>query len=122
MAIPPEPLESVLPKASWVVEAEVKEIVSEGRATKPPAKPAPPGSPQRLAAQVLRLAVKRVLRGPTDTRELVVHKPVGAYRLGVGNKGPFLLDAGREPEILGRYGPDSYSLAKLEAALRSRQK
>lgn len=113
MAIPPEPLERVLPKASWIVEAEVKEVLSE-----PEPKASGDGAAGLLGPQVVRLSIKRVLRGQKDTRELVVKKPEGAYRLRAGNKGPFLLDAGKEPTILGRYGPDSYALSKIEAALQ----
>ena len=119
MAIPPEPIEEVLPAAAWVVEAEVQEVIAQGPAQ--PKLDAPPGMtsvPQKIASQTVRLAIRRVLKGDAATRELVVEKPVGSYALRAGNKGPFLLD--KSKVILGRYGPDSYSLKMVEQALAKR--
>ena len=74
---------------------------------------------QKTAAQVVKLQVKRVLKGKTDAKELTVEKPEAGYALRAGNKGPFLLDATRpNPVILGRYGPDSYAFSRIEAALK----
>jgi hypothetical protein len=116
MAIPPEPLDLVLPRATWVVEAEVAEVLSQGPEPKNPA--LAPSAPMKLRSQVVRLKVRRVLRGPQKAGELTAEKPEGSYVLTAGNHGPFLLDASRpNPVILGRYGPDSYPLKKLEAAL-----
>lgn len=115
MAKPPEPLEDVLPKAVLVVDAEVLEVLKNGPL--PPRKAAPPGATSvgNLAqAQTVRLKVKRVLRGK-QVRELVVEKPEAGYALMAGNHGPFLIDASNT--ILGRYGPDSYGLGQIEAAL-----
>lgn len=117
MAKPPEPLSEVLPKAQWVVDAEVTEVVKEG--AEPPAVKAEPGATstgQQTRSQTVKLKVKRVLKGAQVT-ELVVEKPVAGYALRVGNHGPFLIDAGKV--ILGRYGPDSYAFAKLEQALKA---
>jgi hypothetical protein len=119
MAIPPEPLQEILPHATWVVEAEVVEVLGSGPEV--PRISAPAGwtdTGQKVADQRVRLKVTRVLRGQ-EVQELVVDKPVAAYSLRAGNKGPFLLDGTLpHPVILGRYGPDSYALAKLEAALK----
>lgn len=118
MAIPPEPLQELLPHATWVVEAEVAEVLSTG--PEAPKVGAPPGwtdTGQKVAAQRVRLKVTRVLRGQ-PVQELVVDKPLASYALRAGNKGPFLLDGTQpHPVILGRYGPDSYALGKIEAAL-----
>jgi len=119
VAIPPEPLAEILPHATWVVEAEVAEVLASG--PEAPKLSAPPGwtdTGQKVASQRVRLKVLRVLRGK-DVQELVVDKPVAGYALRTGNKGPFLLDGSQpHPVILGRYGPDSYALAKLESALK----
>ncbi len=119
MAIPPEPVQEVLPQAHWVVEAEVKEVVALGPET--PKVDVPEGAtsvPQKVRAQTVRLSIQRVIKGTLSEKELVVEKPVGDYALRAGNKGPFLIDASKV--ILGRYGPDSYSLATIEQALKTR--
>ena len=76
MAKPPEPIEEVLPQATWVVEAEVAEVLSTG--PKPPAPPnAKPGATSvgyKSASQQVKLKVTNVLRGE-KTSELVVQKP-----------------------------------------------
>ncbi|MFN7131678.1 MAG: hypothetical protein ACK4N5_06320 [Myxococcales bacterium] len=124
MAIPPEPIEEVLPKANAVVEAEVVEVVSTGPA-QPQVEVLKQGMtsvPQKLPSQVVKLKVTRVLKGPTDLQEVVAEKPVGDYMLRAGNKGPWLLDASQpKPVILGRYGPDSWSLHRITEALKARQ-
>lgn len=119
MAIPPEPLQQVLPKARWVVEAEVEAVLSEG--PQPALRSEPrPSAGNLVRSQSVRLKIRRVLRGPAQPSSLVVEKPEGAYLLRAGNHGPFLLDESEPPRILGRYGPDSYALKTLEAALTTR--
>lgn len=119
MAIPPDPIEEVLPNATLVIDAEVKDV-QNGPPT--PKANAPPGwtdTPQKVGSQVVTLTIKRVLKGETTAKEITVDKPVGAYALRAGNKGPFLLDNSRpRPMILGRYGPDTYSFDKIEQALK----
>jgi len=116
MAIPPEPIEDVLPDAVLVVDAEVIEVLSIGPATpKVHARPGATSTGAKSPSQKVKLKVKRVLHGPKTT-ELVVEKPEAGYALRVGNHGPFLIDASNV--ILGRYGPDSYSLEKVEKALK----
>ncbi len=120
MAKPPEPLEEVLPLAAWVVDAEVVAVLKVG------VKPPPPlrdgkrraGATSlgiKNASQTVKLKITRVLRG-TQVKELIVEKPVAGYMLKAGNHGPFLVDKAKS--ILGRYGPDTYSFAKLEAAIK----
>ena len=116
MALPPEPLNEVLPKANWVFDAEVIEVLKQGPA--PEKKEARAGASdigQKTASQTVKLRVKRVLKGD-QVKEMIVEKPEGGYALRVGNIGPFLIDDSKI--ILGRYGPDSYAFTKLEAALK----
>ncbi len=116
MALPPEPIEELLPKATWVVEAEVKAVLSEGAAPPRPEK-AQPGATSvgyQSASQTVTLTITRTLRGE-KTAELIVEKPVAGYSLKAGNKGPFLIDATKT--ILGRYGPDTWNLGRVEKAL-----
>ena len=42
---------------------------------------------------------------------------MAGYSLKAGNKGPFLIDGGKV--ILGRYGPDSWSVERVEKSLKS---
>ena len=108
MAIPPEPLFAVLPQAVSIVVGEVIAVQNRSDGLPSSGKP-PPGAPHQVGSQVVTLKVTQVLRGAPVT-ELVVRKPVGAY-------GAFLLDGESPPTILGRYGPDSYRLSDIEAAL-----
>ncbi len=121
MAKPPEPIEEVLPKATWVVEAEVAEVLTQGPEV--PKVPAPPGAADvghHVRSQTVKLKVSRVLKGKVGTTELVAEKPVAGYALKTGNKGPFLLDDSKpNPVILGRYGPDTYRLPKIEDSLKA---
>lgn len=114
MAIPPEPIEEVLPEATLVVVADVTEVVEQ-----PPAQAAHAG---HAGQQVVRLKVSRVLRGAANVGDvLTAKKPEAGYALRAGNSGPFLL-AARDGtfEILGRYGPDTWDLSRVERALEAR--
>ena len=124
MAKPPEPIRELLPRASLIVEAEVAEVVSTG--PEPPKVEAPPthtSVPQEVASQVLRLKIKRVLKGALagaakKSQELTVTKPQGAYALSPGNRGPFLLEeTGGDWLILGRWGPDNYRIEWVEKSI-----
>jgi hypothetical protein len=118
MALPPEPLEAVLPAATWIVEAEVAAVLGTGAAPPRPPGPPMPSSPTDSPAQRLKLNIRRVLRGDASAKELVAVKPAAGYALRVGARGIFLLDGTRpEPAVLGRYGPDTYLSADIEAAL-----
>lgn len=120
MAIPPEPLEELLPAIVAAFDGEVVEVIQSG--AQPPIPPHEPGATSvgiKAPRQVVRLKVKAVLSGRLAVGDHVeVIKPEAGYALRVGNHGPFLLDGGSpQPTILGRYGPDSYSFDKLRAAL-----
>ena len=115
MAKPPEPIEDVLPRAAWVLDAEVTEVLETGAA--PPKVAAAPGATsvgQKTASQRVRLKVKRVIKGEAVT-ELVVDKPEAGYALKAGNHGPFLI--AETKTTLGRFGPDSYSFERIDRAL-----
>ncbi len=119
MAIPPEPIEEVLPHAELVIEAEVLEILGTGPL--PPKRESNPGATSmghKVPSQTVKLKVTKVHKGPSSLKEVVVEKPAAGYLLKAGNKGPFLLDAGKpNPTILGRYGPDSWALSRVVNAL-----
>ena len=118
MAKPPEPIEDVIPSATWVVDAEVTEVISTGpQPPKVDAKPGATSTGQKTASQTVKL-IKRVLHGE-KVAELVVEKPEAQYALKPGNHGPFLIDATKT--ILGRYGPDSYSFERIEKALAAKR-
>lgn len=120
MALPPEPLRELFPKVRLVVLAEVTEVLAQGP---PEPKVAAPwghtGVGQKVAPQTVRLRVERVLFGGDCAHELDVDKPAAPYRLKPRDRGPFLLDATvPRPLILGRYGPDTYSVTEIERVLR----
>ena len=130
MALPPDPIEDVLPLASAVVLAQVSSIVSQS-----PQEPIPASDPRRkggqqqpLADQLVTLRIETVLRGDSISTgaELQAHKPSGDYSLAEGVSGPFLLAEKNDNEaaytILGRYGPDSYRQHVIEAALAKSKK
>ncbi len=117
MAKPPEPLNEVLPKATWVLDAEVVEVLRNGpMPRKVEARAGATSTGQKNQAQTVKLKVNRVLKGD-PVKELVVEKPEAGYTLKTGNHGPFLIDDAKA--ILGRYGPDSYNFVKLEAAIKA---
>lgn len=119
MALPPEPIEEILPSAKWVVEASVVEVVENA----PPPKNAPPPGTTgtgKVGRQVVKLRVSKVLLGRDVPKDIVCVKPEAGYALKVGSKGPFLLDGTRpRPNILGRYGPDTWPVERIQEALAS---
>lgn len=119
MAQPPESIEEVLPAAKWVVEAEVIEVLESAPAS---GREAPAGSTGTTKAgrQVVKLEVKRVLRGTDVPRHITAVKPEAGYALKVGSRGPFLLDGtSTRPKILGAYGPDTWRVEAVEESLRN---
>ncbi|MGA9519998.1 MAG: hypothetical protein WBV82_00960 [Myxococcaceae bacterium] len=120
MAIPPDPIEQVLPDADAAVIATVTRVVAQD--TQQPFPKAEPGAtsvPGSVARQVVELEVTEVLFGDVKPGAKVqVVKPAGSYTLSAGNGGPFLLKLKGETEIVGRYGPDSYSRERIEQAAR----
>jgi hypothetical protein len=119
MALPPEPIEEVLPQAALVIEAEVEAVLTTGEPQpKVAARPGATGVGAKAPDQTVRLKVTKVHKGPAGTKELVAQKPAAGYALRAGNKGPFLLDATQPtPVILGRYGPDTWGLQQILEAL-----
>ena len=117
MAKPPEPLTEVLLDAVLIVDAVVKEVVSTGAPLPAPDKPAEwSDRGTQHPQQVLVLEVARVLKGALDATTVQVTKPAGAYMVKAGTKGAWLLDDKRV--VLGRYGPDSWALDRVEAAVK----
>jgi len=110
MALPPEPIDTVLVDAKVVVVGFVDAILETG-----------PELPQRQAKkgerdlgnkapwQRVRLTVERTLRGEAG-KTVEAFKPEGAYIVATGTRGAFLLGApeGGSAPILGRYGPDTW--------------
>jgi hypothetical protein len=112
MAKPPEPLEEIFPQTSIIVDAEVKEVKS----TDPDDDPRSQDNPR----QVVVLTVKKLVRGALNdnekkAQEIVATKPKAPYVVKAGTKGAFLLTGDRT--ILGRYGPDSWRMDKVETKL-----
>lgn len=118
MAKPPEPIDEVLPLAVFVVDAEVTQVVSEGPQPPKVGKPGETSTGQLSKSQVVKLKVNKALHGKPPA-VLTVNKPEAGYSLREGNHGPFLIDA--KNNILGRYGPDSYSMERVEKALASKK-
>ena len=111
MAKPPEPLEELCFDAGIVVDAVVHEVL--------PAIGLAKGDGAALAdAQRVILRVTRMLKGEPASERITVDKPVAPYELAAGIHGAFFLDTlTHPPTILGRYGPDSWPLSKVERAL-----
>jgi hypothetical protein len=119
MAARPEPLAELLPLAHRVVIAEVVEV--QGEPVPLPERRLPIGAAPPRPEQLVRLKVARTIFGP-ESAELTARKPAAGYVLVAGATGPFLLDGAEPtPNILGRYGPDTYPLAALERALSSQR-
>jgi hypothetical protein len=113
MAKPPELIEEVMPSANGAVLAVVTRVVEQ---TAQPAyeRSLETSLPTSAARQVVELKVTKVLFGELAAGALVqVVKPEGAYALREGNHGPFVL---AQNEILGRYGPDTWSEAVVTQA------
>lgn len=120
MAIPPDPIDEVLPQANAAVLAEVQRVLEQ--APMSPELGDPRASDARTVAsrQVVELKVTGVLFGDSVKTGATVRavKPAGAYALRAGNKGPFLLTGkGDAVEILGRYGPDTYPEELIRKAM-----
>jgi hypothetical protein len=124
MALPPEPLDTVLVDAKVVVFGEVVDVTATG-----PALPHREGKKgekdlqNKAPWQAISLRVDRVLRGDVvKGATIAVLKPEGAYEVVVGTHGPFLLgsadDAGVAP-VLGRYGPDTWRAEVVERAFQA---
>ena len=130
MAIPPEPLQSVLFDAKAVVVGEVVSVDATGPAPdqRTDVKKGTKDVGNKAPWQTVTLRVDGVLQSGKDGvvvnkgATIVVRKPEGAYVVDKGTVGPFLLGAPGDdgvPPILGRYGPDSWRLELVEKACRS---
>lgn len=122
MAIPPEPIDEVLPEAECAVVAEITRVLSQGEQDVVPEVGEEDGivdTPRVLPWQRIILHVKDVLFGDLAAKgdELEVLKPPGNYTLRADIEVPFLLAQDDEDiVIIGRYGPDTYSLNEIKAA------
>jgi hypothetical protein len=120
MALPPEPLASVLPVAGRVVVGVVVAIDATDVGAWPEATHGPPDAAPPCPAQRATVQVLTVLCGDADRSDVVVVKPPAPYMLEVDVGGAFLLDTTTTPPtILGRYGPDTWGVDVVEAAITS---
>jgi len=125
MALPPEPLDSVLVDAKVVVFGEVVGVTATGpELPRREGKKGEKDLQNKAPWQTVTLRVDRVLRGDVvKGATLQVLKPEGAYEVAVGTHGPFLLgtadDSGVAP-LLGRYGPDTWRSEVVEGAFQAR--
>ena len=122
-ALPPEPVEELLPKAKFVVEASVARVLYQGEkperdTEKNVAWPIPADR-----CQVVQLDVTRRVAGAYPGTSITVVKPLAPYVLKAGQStsGTAFLVAGGDPFpiILGRYGP--YPSPEVEAAMGTGQ-
>jgi hypothetical protein len=122
-ALPPEPVEDLLPKAKYVLEASVARVLYQGDkpdrgGRKNVAGPIPPER-----CQVVRLDVTRMIAGADPGTSITVVKPLAPYVLKAGQSTSgtaFLVEGGDPyPIILGRYG--RYPSPDVEAALGAGQ-
>lgn len=124
MAMPPDPIDEVLPQADAAYVAEVTQILHQDEQEKVPelSDPGDVDIPRDLPAQTVELRIAERLFGDLagvgDT--ITVSKPAGEYVLRAGVQGPFLLarQDDNTPVIIGLYGPDTYSLRVLKAAIQ----
>lgn len=128
MAIPPDPIDVVLPDATAAVIAEVARVLVQDP-QQPLPKPKKPGVTDKgglVARQVVELKVKEPLFGGVKSgQSLEAEKPAGAYTLSAGNGGPFLLAPGKVAGkwvILGRYGPDTYPVELIKDRMKKHGK
>ena len=122
-ALPPEPVEELLPEARFVVQAHVARVLYQGEKPERDSNinVAGPLPPERC--QVVQLDVTRVLVGVDPGTSVTVVKPLAPYLLQAGQDTAdlaFIVRGGDPfPIILGRYGP--YPLAEVQAALGTGQ-
>lgn len=130
MALPPEPIDEVLPLADACMIAKVTQIISSGKQSFIPDTSKDPEIvevPRDLPEQYVELEVKELLFGKMYKvgQKLQIQKPSGDYVLKINLEAPFLIhhaEGAKHPEILGRYGPDTWSLRVLKAAIAHHKK
>lgn len=124
MAIPPDPIDHVLPECDAGVLAEVTRVLVQDPQAVLTAEDGATDVPGDAARQVVELKVKEVLFGRLARAGALLEaiKPAGDYALAAGAHGPFLLRAseadGEPATILGRYGPDTYRTDEVRKAAR----
>src|SRR5215831_2214545 len=118
-ALPPEPVEELLPQARFVVAANVGRVLYQGDKPEPDSRRNVAGALPPERCQVVRLDVTRVITGDDPGSSVTVVKPLAPYLLEAGQNTAdlaFVVRAGDPfPIILGRYGP--YPIADVQAAL-----
>ena len=118
-ALPPEPVEGLLPKAKYVFEANVTQVLYQGDKPERSSRENVAGRIPPERCQVVQLDVTRMIAGADAGTSITVVKPLAPYVLKAGQSTSgtsFLLEGGDPyPIILGRYGP--YSSPEVEAAL-----
>jgi hypothetical protein len=118
-AIPPEPVEDLLPKAKYVFEANVTRVLYQGDKPERSGRKNVAGRIPPERCQVVQLEVTRMIAGADPGTSITVVKPLAPYALKAGQStsGTSFLVGGGDPYpiILGRYGP--YPSPEVEAAL-----
>jgi hypothetical protein len=118
-ALPPEPVEDLLPKAKYVFEAKVTRVLYQGDKPEHSGRKNVVGAIPPERCQVLQLDVTRMIAGADPGTSITAVKPLAPYALKAGQSTSgtaFLVEGGDPyPIILGRYGP--YPSPKVEAAL-----
>jgi hypothetical protein len=119
MALPPEPVEELLPKAKFVIEASVARVLYQGKKPERDTEKNVAGPIPADRCQVVQLDVTRRVAGADPGTSITVVKPLAPYVLKAGQStsGTAFFVAGGDPFpiILGRYGP--YPTPEVEAAL-----
>jgi hypothetical protein len=122
-ALPPEPVEELLPKAKFVMEANVARVLYQGEKPERDTEENVAGAIPPDRCQVVQLDVTRRVAGADPGTSITVVKPLAPYALTAGQStsGTAFLVAGGDPFpiILGRYGP--YPTPEVEAALGAGQ-
>jgi len=118
-ALPPEPVEDLLPKAKYVFEASVARVLYQGDKPDRDGRKHAAGPIPAERCQVVQLDVTRRIAGADAGTSITVVKPLAPYVLKAGQSTSgtvFLVEGGDPfPIILGRYGP--YPTPEVEAAL-----
>jgi hypothetical protein len=118
-ALPPEPVADLLPKAKYVFEATVTQVLYQGDKPERSGRKNVAGRIPPERCQVVQLDVTRMIAGADPGTSITVVKPLAPYVLKAGQSTSgtsFLVEGGDPyPIILGRYGP--YPSPEVEAAL-----
>jgi hypothetical protein len=122
-ALPPEPVEDLVPKAKFVIEASVAHVLYQGEKPERDTEENVVGAIPPERCQVVQLDVTRRVAGADPGTSITAVKPLAPYVLKAGQSTSgmaFLIEGGDPfPVILGRYGP--YPTPDVEAALGTGQ-